>query len=47
MFEKMIPVLSVVIVAHVFLNVSVVIAAYHNHIIKGWWKLKNLLGGNY
>ena len=30
-----------------FLNVCVVIAAYHNHIIKGWWKLQHMLGGNY
>ena len=35
------------IVLHCLLNVCVVIAAYHNHIIKVWWKLKHLLGGNY
>ena len=37
------PVLSVVIVVHGFLNVFVVIAAYHNYIIKGWWKLKHVV----
>ena len=25
-----------------FLNVCVVIAAHHNHIITGWWKLKQV-----
>ena len=40
-------VLSVVVVVHDFLNVCAVIAAYHNHIIKCWWKLKYTLGGNY
>ena len=30
------------IVVHGFLNVCVVIAAYHDHIIKGWWKLKDI-----
>ena len=36
------------IAVHGFLNVCVVIAGCHNHIIiKGWWKLKNMLGGNY
>ena len=27
-----------------FLNVCVVIAGYHNHIINGWWKLKKYVG---
>ena len=41
-------VLSVVIAVHGFLNVCVVIAGCHNHIIiEGWWKLKHMLGGNY
>ena len=41
-------VLSVVIAVHGFLNVYIVIAGCHNHInIKGWWKLKTMLGGNY
>ena len=45
MFEKKILVLSVVIAVYGFLNVCVVIAVCHNHIImKGWWKLKNMLG---
>ena len=41
---KLIPVLSVVIVTVVygFVNVSVVIAAYYNRIMKGWWKLKQV-----
>ena len=39
---KWVPVLSVVTVAHGFLNVCVVNAAYDNHIIKGWWKLKHV-----
>ena len=47
MFEKINTSLSVVIFVHGFLNVCVLIAAYHNHIIKGWWKLKNMLGENY
>ena len=44
---KGILVLSVVIAVHGFLNVCVVIAGYHNHIIKGWSKFTNMLGGNY
>ena len=42
MSYEWIPVLSVVTVVHDFLNVRVVIAAYHNHIIKGWWNLKHV-----
>ena len=33
---------QVVIVVRGFLNVCVVIAAYHNHFIKGWWELKHV-----
>ena len=29
------------------LNTCAVIAAYHNHSIKGWCKSKHMLGGNY
>ena len=48
MFEKKgILVLSVVTDVHGFLNVCVVTAGCHNHIIKGWWKFKNMLGGSY
>ena len=43
MFEKMST--SFVSSVHGFLNVCVVIAGYHNHIIKGCWKLKYILGG--
>ena len=45
MFEKMNTsfVSTVVIVVHGFINVCVVIVAFHNQC---WWKLKHILGGN-